>query len=72
MGKRPFGTTLDEALWRHGSATRLAAALGISRGYLCDIRKGRCAAPRALAERISVETGVAVSVLVRKATRPQA
>lgn len=66
MAKKPFGSTLDEALWRYGASSALAEKLGISRGYLCDIRKGRDVPPRPLAERISAETGVPLSTLLKK------
>ena len=63
----PTVKTLDEALWRHGALTRLAMKLGISRGYLCDIRKGRAVPSRELAEAISRETGVPVESLLSEA-----
>ena len=66
MGKQAFGKTLDEALWRHGTSAKLAADLGISRGFLCDIRKGRSVPNKVLAIRISLATGVPLKTLLAK------
>lgn len=57
--------TLDEALWRHGALTQLAKKLGVSRSYLCDVRKGRAKPSVQLAERIARETGVSVEDIGR-------
>jgi transcriptional regulator with XRE-family HTH domain len=56
--------TLDRALWRHGALTETARELGISRGYLCDIRKGRVRPSTKLAEDISRLTGVSIETLL--------
>lgn len=63
----PKTKTLDEALWRHGALTNLAEAVGVSRSYLCDIRKGRSRPSKELAQRISEITGVPVASLMRPA-----
>jgi transcriptional regulator with XRE-family HTH domain len=57
--------TLDEALQPRGSLSRLAADLGVSVSYLCEVRKGRRTPSLALALEISRVTGVPVASLVK-------
>jgi transcriptional regulator with XRE-family HTH domain len=68
MGK-PKVRTLDDALRKRGSLTRLAIELGISVTYLCEIRKGRRQPNLALALRLQEVTGVPISSLVQRSER---
>lgn len=56
-------TPLDEALLGHGRLSEVARNLGISVGYLCDIRKGRKVPSDELKAAIAREIGVAVADL---------